>query len=170
MNGGITLIEIGKIVNTHGLRGDLKVEPWCDGIETFEYLKTVFADGSEYEISGVKPHKNMFLLKLCGIDSIEDAEKLKGKVVTAKEEDMPPLPDGVFYIRDIMGMEVYDGDRHIGRIYDWIETGPNNVYVIKRPSGKDVLIPAVDEVIKSIDVEKKIMSVKMLEGLMEDDD
>lgn len=164
------MIEIGKIVNTHGLRGDLKVEPWCDGIETFEFLNTVFVGGSKYEISSVKPHKNVFLLKLKDIDTIESAETLKGKVITADEKDMPPLPDGVFYIRDIMGMEVYDGEKHIGQIYDWIETGTNNVYVIKRPSGKDVLIPAVDEVVKEIDVEKKIMSVKMLKGLMEDDD
>lgn len=164
------MIEIGRIINTHGLRGDLKVDPWCDGIETFEFLKNISINGQEYKIISVKPHKNAFLLKLEEINSIEDAEKLKGAVITANEEDMPPLPEGVFYLRDIIGLEVYEGERHIGRIYDWIETGPNNVYVIKRPSGKDVLIPAIDEVVKKIDIENKVMSVELLKGLMEDED
>lgn len=164
------MIEIGRIINTHGLRGDLKVDPWCDGIETFEFLKNISINGQEYKIKSVKPHKNAFLLKLEEINSIEDAEKLKGAVITANEEDMPPLPEGVFYLRDIIGLEVYEGERHIGKIYDWIETGPNNVYVIKRPSGKDVLIPAIDEVVKKIDIENKVMSVELLKGLMEDED
>ena len=163
-------IEIGKIVNTHGLRGHVKVEPWCDGIETFEYLKRVFVNNIEYEIDDVKIQKNLFLLKLAKLDSIEDAEKLRNKIICAKEEEMPPLPDGVFYIKDIIGLSVYEGEKFIGNISDWIETGANNVYVIKRPKGKDVLIPAIDSVVKKIDIENKTMSVNMLEGLMEDDD
>ena len=163
-------IEIGKIVNTHGLRGHIKVEPWCDGIETFEYLNRVFVGNVEYAIESVKNQKNLFLLKLAKLDSIEDAEKLKNKVIYANEDEMPPLPEGVFYIKDIIGLSVYDGDNFIGEITDWIETGANNVYVIKRPNGKDVLIPAIDSVIAEVDIENKKMSVNMLEGLMEDDD
>ena len=162
-------IEIGKIVNTHGLKGHVKVEPWCDGIETFEYLKRVFIDNFEYEIESVKIQKNLFLLKLNELNSVEEAEKLKNKVIYANEDEMPPLPEGIYYIKDIMGLEVYDGERHIGKITDWIETGANNVYVIKRPKGKDVLIPAIDSVIKKIDIANNKMSVNMLEGLMDDD-
>lgn len=162
-------IEIGKIVNTHGLRGHIKVEPWCDGIETFEYLDRVFINNVEYEIENVKPQKNLFLLKLKNLDSVEEAEKLKNKVIYANEGEMPPLPEGVFYIKDIIGLEVYDGKSYIGKIVDWIETGANNVYVIKRPKGKDVLIPAIDSVIIEIDIENNKMSVNMMEGLMEDD-
>lgn len=162
-------IEIGKIVNTHGLRGHIKVEPWCDGIETFEYLNRVFVNNIEYEIENVKIQKNLFLLKLVDLNSIEEAEKLKNKVISANEEEMPPLPDGVFYIKDIMGLSVYDGEKFIGEITDWIETGANNVYIIKRPNGKEVLIPAIDSVVEKIDIENKKMSVNMLEGLMEDD-
>lgn len=163
-------IEIGKIVNTHGLKGHLKVEPWCDGIETFEYLNRVFVNNIEYGIESVKIQKNIFLLKLKELDTIEEAEKLKNKVVYANEDEMPPLSEGTFYIRDIMGLSVYDGEKLIGKIFDWIETGANNVYVIKRPNGKDVLIPAIDSVVKEIDIENKRMSVNMMEGLMEDDD
>lgn len=163
-------IEIGKIINTHGLRGHVKVEPWCDGIETFEYLNRVFVNNIEYEIKSVKIQKNLFLLKLEKLDSIEDAEKLKNKIIYANEDEMPPLPEGTYYIKDIIGLSVYEGENLIGKIVDWIETGANNVYIIKRPKGKDVLIPAIDSVIKEIDIENKKMSVNLLEGLMEDDD
>lgn len=163
-------IEIGKIVNTHGLRGHMKVEPWCDGIETFEYLNRVFVNNIEYEIESVKIQKNHFLLKLAKLDTIENAEKLKNKIIYANEDEMPPLPEGTYYIKDIMGLSVYEGERLIGEIVDWIETGANNVYIIKRQKGKDVLIPAIDSVIKEIDIENKKMSVSIPEGLMEDDD
>ena len=163
-------MEIGKIVNTHGLRGHVKVEPWCDGIETFEYLDSIFIKGTEYNIESVKPHKNIFLLKLENIDDINVAEGLKGAIITADREKLPPLPEGTYYITDIIGLEVYEDKKYIGKISDWIETGSNNVYIIKRPKGKDVLIPAIDDVIKKIDIENKTMSVKLLEGLMEDDD
>ena len=163
-------IEIGKVINTHGLRGHVKVEPWCDGIETFEYLKRVFINKTEYRIESVKPQKNLFLLKLAEVNSVENAEALKGKIINALEDEMPPLPEGVYYIRDIMGLSVYEGEKFIGEITDWIETGSNNVYIIKRPQGKDVLIPAIDSVVLKIDIENKRMSVNMLEGLMEDDD
>ena len=163
-------MEIGKIVGTHGLKGHLKVEPWCDGIETYEYLSSVYIDGNEYKIESVKPHKNIFLLKLHGIDDINDAEKFRSVVITADRDQLPPLPEGTFYISDIIGLNVYDNDKYIGVIYDWIETGRNNVYVIKREKGKDVLIPAIDEVIKKIDIENKTMSVKLMEGMVQDDD
>lgn len=163
-------MEIGKIVNTHGLKGHVKVEPWCDGIETFEYLDSIFIKGTEYNIESVKPHKNIFLLKLKNIDDINVAEGFKGAIITADREKLPPLPEGTYYITDIIGLEVYEDEKYIGKISDWIETGSNNVYVIKRPKGKDVLIPAIDDVIKKIDIENKTMSVKLLEGLMEDDD
>ena len=163
-------MEIGKIVNTHGLKGHVKVEPWCDGIETFEYLDSIFIKGTEYNIESVKPHKNIFLLKLKNIDDINVAEGFKGAIITADREKLPPLPEGTYYITDIIGLEVYEDEKYIGKIFDWIETGSNNVYVIKRPKGKDVLIPAIDDVIKKIDIENKTMSVKLLEGLMEDDD
>lgn len=163
-------IEIGKIVNTHGLKGHVKVEPWCDGIETFEYLKRVFINNKEYNVESVKSQKNFFLLKLAELNKVEEAELLKGKIINAQEDEMLPLPEGVYYIKDIIGLSVYEGEKLIGEITDWIETGSNNVYVIKRSKGKDVLIPAIDSVIKEIDIENKRMSVNMLEGLMEDDD
>ena len=83
---------------------------------------------------------------------------------------MPPLPEGVYYLKDIIGLSVYEGEKFIGEVTDWIETGANNVYIIKRPKGKDLLIPAIDSVINEVDIENKKMSVTLLEGLMEDED
>ena len=163
-------IEIGKIVNTHGLKGHIKVEPWCDGIETFEYLKRVFVNGKEYSMDSVKIQKNLFLVKLKELSTVEDAELLKGKIIYADEDEMPPLPEGVYYLKDIIGLSVYEGEKFIGEVTDWIETGANNVYIIKRPKGKDLLIPAIDSVINEVDIENKKMSVTLLEGLLEDED
>ncbi len=162
-------IEIGRIVNTHGLKGHIKAEPWCDGIETFEYLDRVFVNNVEYKIDSVKIQKNLFLIKFDNLDTVEDAEKLKNKVIYANEDEMPPLPEGVYYLRDIMGLSVFEGENLIGEIVDWIETGANNVYIIKRSKGKDVLIPAIDSVIKEIDIENNKMLVEIPKGLMEDD-
>lgn len=162
----MNFIEIGKIVNTHGLKGHLKVEPWCDGIEVFEYLNKVYIKSCEYVIESVKPHKGVFLLKLKLIDDINIAEKLKGSVIFADGEDMPPLDDGVYYIKDILGLKVYNNGVYIGEIYDWIETGSKNVYVVKRDGNSDVLFPAVDEMIEKIDTENKIMYVNLPEGLI----
>lgn len=165
----MSYIEIGKIVNTHGLRGHLKVEPWCDGIEVYDFLSYIYVNNKKLEIEDVKQHKSHFLLKLKGIDKIEDAELFKGLTVMADEADMPELEDGVFYIRDLIGLDVYEDEKYIGKIVDWIETGSKNVYVIKRQKGRDVLIPAIDDIIKNIDIENNIMSVKLMEGLINDE-
>jgi len=162
-------IEIGKIVNTHGLKGHIKVEPWCDGIETFEYLKRVFIGDDEYKIQSVKLQKSMFLVKLEGVDYIEQGELLKNKIIYAMEDELPPLPEGVYYIKDIMGLKVFENGKQIGEIYDWIETGRNNVYVIKVPNAKDILIPNIDSVVKKVDIENGIMEVELMEGLSVDD-
>ena len=162
----MNFIEIGKIVNTHGLRGHLKVEPWCDGIEIFEYLDKVYIKSKEYKIESVKPHKGVFLLKLEALDDINDAEKLKGSIILALDDDMPPLEDGVYYIKDILGLKVYNNGKYLGEIYDWIETGSKNVYAVKRDGSKDVLFPAVDEMIEKIDTKKGEMYVNLPEGLI----
>ncbi|MBR0277826.1 MAG: 16S rRNA processing protein RimM [Clostridia bacterium] len=158
-------IEIGKILNTHGLKGDLKVEPWCDGIDVYKYLKRIFINNSEFFIENVKSVKNVFLLKLKGIEKIEDAEKYKGCTIMANQEELPPLPEGVFYIKDLIGLDVYDSENNIGKIYDWIETGKNNVYVVKGKNGKDILIPYIESVVKNVDLKNNKMIVKLIEGM-----
>ena len=124
-------IEIGKIVNTHGLRGHIKVEPWCDGIETFEYLNRVFVGNIEYEIENVKIQKNFFLLKLAKLDTIEEAEKLKNKVICADEDDAS------FDIMDYLN--AYDPTEDYGNKFEY-EERCKKIRAAVKPAQAEMLI------------------------------
>ncbi len=163
-----TNLEIGQIVNTHGLRGDLKVMPWCDDPEIFDELAYVIIDGEEYDIEKSRMQKNMVLLKLAGIDDINDAEKYRNKVMTVPREELGELPEGTYYICDLLGCNVTtDEGRDLGEICDIIKTGSNDVYVVKDSSGNQVLIPVIDEVVLSVDVDEKKIVIKPLKGLID---
>ncbi len=161
-------LEIGQIVNTHGLRGDLKVMPWCDDPEVFDELAYVIIDGVEFDIEKSRMQKNMVLLKLKGIDDINEAEKYRNKVLTVPREEMGELPEGTYYICDLLGcaVETVDG-RYLGKISDIIKTGSNDVYVVEDIGKKQVLIPVIDEVVKSVDIENKQIVIEPLKGLID---
>ena len=162
------LIEIGKIVNIHGLRGDVKVVPWTDFPEIFEGIKKVYTDdGKSYKVKGVKYHKNSVLLKLDGVDTPELAEKMRNKVIYADKELFEDLPDNTYLIADLIGMEVCDGEKSYGKITDVISTGGNDVYCIG--TGKNqILIPAIKDVVLDVDISHKKMLVKIPAGLLDD--
>ncbi len=162
------LLEIGQIVNTHGLRGDVKVMPWCDDPEIFHELAYVLIDGEEYEIQKSSLHKNAVLLKLKGIDHINDAENYRNKVLTIPREELGELPEGTYYICDLLGcsVETVDG-RLLGKICDIIKTGSNDVYVVEDITKKQVLIPVIDEVIKSVSIDEKRIVIEPLKGLID---
>ena len=162
------LLEIGQIVNTHGLRGDVKVMPWCDAPEIFHELAYVLIDGEEYEIQKSSLHKNAVLLKLKGIDHINDAENYRNKVLTIPREELGELPEGTYYICDLLGcnVETVDG-RNLGKICDIIKTGSNDVYVVEDITKKQVLIPVIDEVIKSVSIDEKRIVIEPLKGLID---
>ncbi len=161
-------LEIGQIVNTHGLRGDLKVMPWCDDPEIFDELAYVVIDGVEFDIEKSRMQKNMVLLKLEGIDHINDAEKYRNKVLTIPREELGELPEGTYYICDLLGcsVETVDG-KNLGKVCDIIKTGSNDVYVVEDDSKKQVLIPVIDEVVKSVDIEGKQIIIEPLKGLID---
>ena len=162
------LLEIGQIVNTHGLRGDVKVMPWCDDPEIFHELAYVLIDGEEYEIQKSSLHKNAVLLKLKGIDHINDAENYRNKVLTIPREELGELPEGTYYICDLLGcsVETVNG-RNLGKICDIIKTGSNDVYVVEDITKKQVLIPVIDEVIKSVSIDEKRIVIEPLKGLID---
>ena len=162
-------IEIGKIINTHGLKGEIKIAPWCDGIEIFEYLDEVYIGDKPYELLSVREHKNSFLAVLNTVDTIEKAEKLKNKIIKARIEDMPELEEDTYYIRDLIGLSVYEGDRLLGKIYDCFPTGSNDVYAVKSDDGKEILIPAIKQVVKRINISEGRMDVLLMEGLENDE-
>ena len=161
-------LEISKIVNTHGLKGDIKVVPWADYPEIFEDIDYVYLDdGTEYEITYVKYQKNMVILHLDKISSIEMAEKLRDKILYVKKEDMPPLDDDTYYVADRIGMSVTDGNINYGTVKDVLSNGGADIYVVKRKGEKDLLIPAAKEFIKEVNISDKHILVSLPDGLLE---
>ena len=167
--------EIGKIVNTHGIKGDLKVIPLTDDIKRYDKLEWVYVDINgelkKYIIESVKYHKQNVLLKFKGLDNINDALLLKNSFVKIPRELAIELPSNSYFICDIIGCVVLDENKKIlGKVTDVIKTGSNDVYVIKSESNKEVLIPAIKDVIMNVDIQQKIILVKLMEGLMDNED
>lgn len=161
-------IEVGQIVNTHGLRGEVKVNPWTDAPEVFEAFDEVYlADGTEYKIENVRYQKNCALLKLSGVDVIEKAERLKNKILMAKREIFDALPEDTYLVADIKGLVVKDEDVVYGTVDDVITTGSNDVYIVKAEGRKDILIPAIKDVILEINVKEGYILVNMPKGLID---
>lgn len=162
-------IEIGQIVNTRGLRGELKVQPWCDDMYMYDDLSEVILNDKGFEIENVKYHKNCVLLTLKGINTIEEAEKYRNVKVVVNRADLGELPEGVHYICDLLGCRVVTLEgRELGIIDNVIKTGSNDVYELKSNIQKNLLIPVIDDVVKEIDVENKIVKVELLKGLIDE--
>ena len=167
--------EIGKIVNTHGIKGDLKVIPLTDDIKRYDELEWVYidikGDLKKYIIEAVKYHKQNILLKLKGVDNMNEALLLKNSFIKIPRELAIKLPPNSYFICDLIGCKVIDENQKVlGRVTDVIETGSNDVYIVKSETNKEVLIPAIKDVIMNVDIQQKIISVKLLEGLVSDED
>ncbi len=163
--------EIGQIVNTSGLKGVIKVKPFTDDIQKFKSFKTIYISMKKelkgFKIEQVRFSKNMVFLKLEGIDTIEEAENYRNFYLKVKRDKDEKLEEGSYYIVDIIGCKVYtDEKKLLGKIDDVFSTGSNDVYVVKDELGRQILLPAIKEVIKSIDVESKTIIVHLLEGLL----
>ena len=161
-------IQIGKISNIHGVKGDIKVIPLTDDMKRYDELKEVYVGINKdlLEIEKVSYLKNQVILKFKGINSIKDAEKYLNNFISINKEDAI-LPEGSYFLFDIIGMEVYDmKDNFIGKIRDVIQSGANDVYVIK-DSDTEYMIPAVKQFVKSIDIENKKMLIDPIEGMLE---
>lgn len=163
--------EIGQIINTSGLKGVIKVKPFTDDIQKFKDFKTIYIsikkELKEFKIEQVRFSKNMVFLKLEGIDTIEQAENYRNLYLKIKRNKDEKLEEGSYYIVDIIGCKVYTDEKEsLGKVDDVFSTGSNDVYVVKDELGKQVLLPAIKEVIKSIDVENKTIIVHLLEGLL----
>ena len=161
-------LECGKIVATHGLRGEVKVLPWCDGPETLVPIKTFYLDGGNTpkRAERCRIQKNMVLLKLEGVDTPEAAQALRGRVLWLdREEDT--LEEGQYYIQDLIGLSVEDADtgERYGTLRDVTETGANDVYHVAFPDGRVQLVPAIPQVIAKIDIDGGKMLIRPLEGL-----
>ena len=164
-------LEIGQIVNTFGIKGMVKVKPFTDDIRRFDELKTVYVEKNnnqtEYEIEEVKYHKDMVLIKFKGIDKVEQAETLRNSYLTVSRDSVEKLEEGRYYIVDLLGLEVYTDEQILlGTLEDIFNTGSNDIYVVKDKQGKQILLPAIQDVIKQIDIENKKIIVHLLPGLI----
>ena len=161
-------ILIGKITSAVGLKGELKVYNYSDGIEIYEDTPKIYAGDTLYEVRSVRTQKNMVILGLCGIDDRNAAEKMRGTELFVTEDDLPELPEGQFYVRDLIGMEVRTEDGELlGTVSDVIQNTAQDLFEVELTEGRKVLIPKVDEFILNIDGAERMITVRLQEGLLD---
>lgn len=157
-------IEAGEIVNTHGVRGEVKVLCWLDAPEMLCEFDRCRIAGKDYEMESVRVQKTCNLVKLGGVDTMEAAQKLRGKVLELYRED---IDDEVIFAAELVGVEVYADGQCIGTIREVLDYPGNSVYVVR--GEYEYMIPAVKQFILSTDMEKNVMEVRLIEGMRSDE-
>lgn len=163
--------EIGQIVNHFGIKGMVKVNPFTEDISKFESLESILIEKNgklkSIQIEEVKYSKNQVLLKLKGINSIEEAEEYRGCYLKLARSDMEELPEDTYYIADLIGLTVYtDEGVLLGVVEDIYNAGANDIYVIKSEDGKQILLPGIEEVLKQINLDQEKIIVHLIKGLI----
>lgn len=165
------LLESGKIVNIHGLKGEVKVMPWCDSPEFLCECDILYIgkDKKPFTVESARSHKNMTLIKFEGIDTPEAANALRNNIVYIDRNEFE-LEEGTYFIQDIIGLCVRDADtgKEYGTVKDVLQTGANDVYEINNGE-KTYLIPAIEQVVIKTDIENSEMLIRPLEGLFDED-
>lgn len=152
-------IKIGKIVNTFGIKGELKVYPYVDYIDE---LSKIYIDNKEYTLSKSRNQKNVVIIKIKGLDDINLVEDFKNKEIEIDRVDLPKLKEGEYYIEDLIGLDVYtDEGKLLGKVDDIFNTGANDIYQVN-----NILLPAIPDVIKKIDIENQKIIVHIIKGLI----
>ena len=164
-------LEIGQIVNTFGIKGQVKVVPFTDDITQFDTLKQIYIEKRKnlelFKIEKSNYHKNMIILKLKGIDTPEQAESLRNCYIKINRKDARKLPEGTYFIVDLIGLDVYtDEEKLLGTLEDIYNAGSSDIYVVRTSEGKQILLPAIKDVIKKVDIENKKVIVHIIEGLI----
>lgn len=165
-------LEIGKLNNTHGVKGELKMQLWCDDINYLKLLDTLYLDENglkSVKLLSVRPQKDIAIIRLDGIDTIEKAEMLKGKVLYCNRDDAQ-IDEDANYIADIIGCYVVDVDteEEYGKVVDVVNYGSCDIYDIES-WGKHTLIPAIPDIIKEINTEYQVIRIKKMKGLFDED-
>ena len=162
-------LECGQVVNTHGVRGEIKMQHWCDTPEFLYAFDTLYFEEKSYKVTGMRAHKDCLLVKLDGVDTIEDALAFKGRVVCIRRGDMQ-LEDGAVFVQDIIGFDVFDRRtrRVIGKLKDVWQRPANDVYVVGNGE-KEYLIPAVPQFINAVDENNHTIDITTIEGMLDED-
>ena len=165
-------LEVGKFVGTHGVRGMVRIQPWSDdGAFLAQFKKFYLEIGkTKIEMSKITPHGNVVIAQIKGVNTIEDAEKLRGHVLYLKRDDAL-LPEGRYFVSEIIGANVFDADTNalLGTLTDVSPTGANDVWHIEK-DGKEYLVPAIPDVIVSVDVNTDTVTIRPLKGIFDDED
>ncbi len=165
-------LEIGQIVNTQGLKGEMRVDPWCDSPEFIcRFNKLYLENGDVLKITRSRVQKNVAVIKAEGIDTIEQADTMRRTILYINRDDVN-LDDGVFFVQDILGCDVIDEKTHksYGKVTDVLKTGANDVYQVTDAESKNYLIPVIDDVVISTDTDAGVITVRPMKGLFDDED
>ncbi len=158
-------LEAGEVVGTHGVKGEIELLPWADGPEFLLGFDTLYLNGEPREVEASRIHKSLVLCKLRGVDSIEAAQALRGKVVTVDRTGLE-LAEGTVFIADLLGLPVFSEGKQIGALQDVLTLPGNDVYVVEG-DGMRWMIPAVSEFLEKVDVDAGEIHVKLIEGMGE---
>lgn len=167
---GKELLELGKVVAIHGIKGEIRLQPWCDTPDFAAGFQKVYLDGKPIKVRSARPHKNIVIMLLEGVDSPEAAQALVNKVLCISR-DQVKLPKGTYFVVDLLGLTVIDADDAsivYGELTEVSPTGANDVYHIRFADGKTRYIPAIPQVVIETNLEKGIMRIRPLEGLFDD--
>lgn len=163
-------LETGKITGTHGLKGEVRVQPWADSPEFLADFEELYLDNGnkKLEITSARVHKNMLIMKIRGVDTIEEADKLRNKVLYMNRDDVE-LEEGAYFIQDLIGLDVIDDEtgERLGRLDDVSETGANDVYHVKTDDGREFLIPVIPDVVREISPEQGFVRIFKMKGLFD---
>lgn len=165
-------IEIAKIVNVHGTRGEVKLLHFCDSAFDLEAYGTFYTiDDETLTIEKINVLSNTVLIKFKEIKDINQALLYKNKMLYIKKEQLKELKDGIYYIHDLLGCDVLLPDNSLlGKVTDVLKTGANDVYLVENKDRKQYLIPAIKQVIDSVDIEKKVIKITPIKGMIDDED
>ena len=157
---------VGRVTGAWGIRGHVKVQPQTDMPERFDPGSTLYLDGIAAKIASSRPNKGGYVIRLDSVPDRNAAETLRGSWLTIPEDDLEPLPEDAFYHFQLVDMEVYtDEDERLGRIAEIIQTPGNDVYIVRKPNQRDLLLPAIKDVVLDVDTESSRMTVHLLPGL-----
>lgn len=164
-------LEIGKITSVFGIHGEVKVQPWCNSPDFLTEFDTLYyKSGTPVEIMSSRTAKNMVVMRIKDVDTVEEAQKLRNRILYMNRDDVE-LEEGCYFVQDLEGMTVRDNDN--GKVYGTLievsQTGANDVYIIKGDDGKEFLIPAIPDVVIKTDIENSVMFIHVLEGLIDED-
>jgi len=156
-------LEAGQIVNTHGVRGEVKIAPWTDSADFLRAIPTLYLGGVPYQVESARVHKDMLIAKLSGVDTVEAAEALRNKVLSFRRADAA-LPEGTFFLADIIGLPVIDeAGAPLGKLIEVLTATAQRVYVVR--GEREIMIPAVPAFILETNVDGGYIKVRLIEGM-----